>query len=108
MQHDVVGAGLQVLADPGTLWEEFEARYCQESIDRARACLGDAQFDRAYAQGIGLSLGGAVNLGLGQARPVLSVDVRQAVALEPVNNPPQDRRVNVVVLQPGRRNPGNL
>ncbi len=61
----------------GTPWEEFEARYCQESIDRARAHLGDARFDRAYAQGMGLSLDDAVGLALGQDRPVSSLHARR-------------------------------
>jgi predicted ATPase/class 3 adenylate cyclase len=102
------GISRSFLDRTGSPWEEFEARYCQESIDQARAHLGDAQFDRAYAQGTGLSLDDAVNLALDQARPVLSVHVRQAVAPKPVNDPPQDRRVNVVILQPGWRNPGDF
>jgi hypothetical protein len=61
----------------GTPWEEFEARYCQESIGQARAYLGDARFDRAYAQGTGLSLDDAVGLALGQDRPVLPVPARR-------------------------------
>jgi hypothetical protein len=60
-----------------TPWEEFEARYCQESIDQARAHLGDAPFNRAYAQGRGLGLDDAVILALGRDRPALPARARR-------------------------------
>jgi predicted ATPase/class 3 adenylate cyclase len=65
------GISRRLLDRTGTRWEEFEARYCQESMDQARAHLGDAPFDRAYAQGMGLSLDDAVTLALQQGRPAL-------------------------------------
>jgi predicted ATPase/class 3 adenylate cyclase len=76
-QGDWHGAGVlhgishRLLDRTGTSWEEFDARYCQDSIDQARAHLGDAAFDRAYAQGMGLSLDDAVTLALRHARPAL-------------------------------------
>ncbi len=65
------GISQGLLDRTGTSWEEFDARYRQESIDQARAHLGDAQFDRAYAQGMGLSIDDAFTLALQHARPVL-------------------------------------
>jgi predicted ATPase len=65
------GISRRVLDQTGTSWEEFDARYCQESIDQARAHLGDAPFDRACAQGMGLGLDDAVTLALRHARPAL-------------------------------------
>jgi predicted ATPase/class 3 adenylate cyclase len=42
----------QALRDStGTPWLSPEVRYCQVSVDRARAQLGDEEFERAYAEG---------------------------------------------------------
>ena len=65
------GIAQGLLDRTGTSWEEFDARFRQESIDQARAHLGDAPFDRAYAQGVGLSPDDAVSLALQQDRPAL-------------------------------------
>jgi hypothetical protein len=48
-------------------WEEFDARYRQDSLDQARAHLGDEQLERAYAQGMTLSLEKALDLALRRA-----------------------------------------
>ena len=48
-------------------WQEFDARYRQDSLDQARARLGDEQLERAYAQGMALSLEKALDLALGKA-----------------------------------------
>ena len=50
-------------------WQEFDARYRQDSLDQARAHLGDEQLERAYAQGIALSLEKALDLALPGAGP---------------------------------------
>jgi predicted ATPase len=65
------GISRSLLDQTGTPWEEFDARYCRDSIDQARAHLGDAPFGRAYAQGRGLNLDDAVTLALQPARPAL-------------------------------------
>ena len=51
----------------GNPWQEFDARYRQDSLDQARAGLGDEQLERAYAQGMALSLEKALDLALGKA-----------------------------------------
>ena len=48
----------------GSPWQEFDARYRQDSVDQARAHLGDEQLERAYAQGMALSLEKALDLAL--------------------------------------------
>ena len=50
-------------------WEEFDARYRQDSLAQARAHLGDEQLERAYAQGMALSLEKALDLALRRAGP---------------------------------------
>ena len=46
----------------GSPWREFGARYRQDSLDQARANLGDEQLERAYAQGMALRLEKALDL----------------------------------------------
>jgi hypothetical protein len=53
----------------GNPWEESAARDRQDSLDQARAHLGDEQLERAYAQGMALSLDRALDLALGKAGP---------------------------------------
>ena len=53
----------------GSPWQEFDARYRQDSLARARACLGDEQLERAYAQGMALSLDQALGLALRRSGP---------------------------------------
>ncbi len=48
----------------GSPWQEFDARYRQDSLDQARAHLGDEQLERAYAQGMALSLEKALDMAL--------------------------------------------
>ena len=50
-------------------WEEFDARYRQDSLGQARAHLGDEQLERAYAQGMALSLEKALDLALRRPGP---------------------------------------
>jgi predicted ATPase/class 3 adenylate cyclase len=45
-------------------WQEFDARCRQDSLDQARAHLGDEQLERAYAQGMTLSLEKALDMAL--------------------------------------------
>jgi predicted ATPase/class 3 adenylate cyclase len=55
----------QMLLDRTSLpWDEFDARYRQDSLDQARAHLGDERLARAYAQGMALSLEKALDLAL--------------------------------------------
>jgi hypothetical protein len=53
----------------GMHWEELEARFRQDSLDRARAHLGDEQLERAYTQGMTLSIENALDLALPRAGP---------------------------------------
>jgi predicted ATPase/class 3 adenylate cyclase len=48
-------------------WQVYDAHRRQDSLDQARAHLGDEQLERAYAQGMALSLDKALNLALGKA-----------------------------------------
>jgi predicted ATPase/class 3 adenylate cyclase len=50
-------------------WEEFDARRRQDSLDQARTHLGDEQLERAYAQGMALSLEKALDLALRRPSP---------------------------------------
>ena len=53
----------------GGPWEEEIARELRDSLDQARAHLGDEQLERAYAQGMALSLDQALDLALGKTVP---------------------------------------
>jgi predicted ATPase/class 3 adenylate cyclase len=69
----------QALQDrTGTPWQELEARYRRDSLDQARAHLGDEQLERAYAQGMALSLEKGLDLALPKAGPGLT-----ATAMKP-------------------------
>ena len=60
----------QVFVDRmGSPWQEFDARYRQDSLAQARACLGDEELERAYAQGMALSLDQALDLALRRSGP---------------------------------------
>ena len=48
----------------GNSWQEFAARDRRDSLAQARAHLGDEQLERAYAQGLALSLEKALDLAL--------------------------------------------
>ncbi len=63
----------QALQDrAGNPWQELEARYRRDSLDQARAHLGDEQLERACAQGMALSLERALDLALPKAGPGLT------------------------------------
>jgi predicted ATPase/class 3 adenylate cyclase len=53
----------------GNPWQELSARDCRDSLDQARAHMGDEQLDRAYAQGMALSLDKALDLALPKVGP---------------------------------------
>jgi predicted ATPase/tetratricopeptide (TPR) repeat protein len=63
------GAAQAFLDRTGNPWQEFAARDRRESLDQARAHLGDEQLERAYAQGMALSLEKALDLALPKAGP---------------------------------------
>jgi DNA-binding CsgD family transcriptional regulator len=46
----------------GIPWDEFDLRQRQDSLAQARAHMGDEQLERAYAQGMALSLEKALDL----------------------------------------------
>jgi tetratricopeptide (TPR) repeat protein len=48
----------------GEAWQEPEASYRNDSLGQLRKCLGQDQFDSAYAAGKALSFGAAFNLAL--------------------------------------------
>jgi len=55
----------QALQDrTGNPWQELDARDRGDSLDQVRAHLGDEQLERAYAQGMALSLDKALDLAL--------------------------------------------
>jgi hypothetical protein len=53
----------------GNPWQELEARNRRDSLDQARAQLGDERLERAYARGMALSLEKALDLALTKAGP---------------------------------------
>ena len=66
----VLHGAAQVLGDrAGSGWQEIEARIRRDSVAQVRAHLGDERLERAYAQGMALSLENALDLALGQAGP---------------------------------------
>jgi hypothetical protein len=66
----VLHGAAQALRDrTGGPWVEEIARERRESLDQARAHLGDEQLEHAYAQGMALGLDQALDLALGKADP---------------------------------------
>jgi predicted ATPase/class 3 adenylate cyclase len=63
------GAAQALLDQTGAPWDPLGARDRQESLDQAGAALGDDQFQQAYARGMALSFGQAIDLALGGALP---------------------------------------
>jgi predicted ATPase len=63
------GAAQALLDRTGNPWQEPDARDRLDSLDQARAHLGDEQLERAYAQGMALSLDKALDLALPKAGP---------------------------------------
>ncbi len=63
------GAAQAIQDRTGNPWQKLDARYRRDSLDQARAHLGDEQLERAYAQGMALSLDKALHLPLPKAGP---------------------------------------
>ena len=63
------GAAQASLDRTGVAWDEDDARQRRDSLGQARAHLGNEQLERAYAQGMALSLEKAIDLALGKAAP---------------------------------------
>ena len=64
--HGVAQAFIDRTGNP---WQGLYARHRRDSLDQARAHLGDEQLERAYAQGMALSLEKALDLALPKADP---------------------------------------
>jgi len=64
--HGVAQAFLDRTGQP---WQEFPARYRQASLDQIHAHLGHEQSERAYASGMALSPGEALDLAAGTDHP---------------------------------------
>jgi tetratricopeptide (TPR) repeat protein len=58
------GAAQALLDQTGVQPDELDDRYRQESLDQARAALGDEQAQRDYARGMALSLDQVIDLAL--------------------------------------------
>jgi hypothetical protein len=63
------GAAQVLLDQTGVPWDTFVAEIRQESLDQARAALGDEPFQRAYAHGMALSFDQTISLALDQIPP---------------------------------------
>jgi predicted ATPase/DNA-binding XRE family transcriptional regulator len=63
------GAAQAFLDRTGNPWQGLEARHRRDSLAQVRAHLGDEQMERAYAQGVTLSLDQALHLALSMAGP---------------------------------------
>jgi tetratricopeptide (TPR) repeat protein len=63
------GAAQAFLDRTGNPWQGLDARDRQDSLDQARTHLGDEQLERAYAQGMALSLEKALDLALRGSGP---------------------------------------
>jgi predicted ATPase/class 3 adenylate cyclase len=63
------GAAKAFLDRTGTPWQEVEARNRRDSLGQVRAHVGDEQLERAYRQGMTLSLDQALDLALSSAGP---------------------------------------
>jgi hypothetical protein len=63
------GAAQAFQGRTGIPWDEFDARYRRDSLGQARARLGDEQLERAYAQGMALSLEKSLHLALRRPGP---------------------------------------
>jgi predicted ATPase/class 3 adenylate cyclase len=66
MLHGVAQAFLDRAGLP---WEELEARYRRDSLDRVRAHLGQDQLERAHATSMALSFGEAFDFASGKPLP---------------------------------------
>jgi predicted ATPase/class 3 adenylate cyclase len=63
------GAAQALLDRTGVAWDEDDARDRRDSLDQARAHLGDEQLERAYARGMTLSVEKGLDLALPTADP---------------------------------------
>jgi tetratricopeptide (TPR) repeat protein len=63
------GVAQNFLNSTGQPWEDLEAGYRRDSLDRVRAQLGPEQFEQAYAQGMALSFDDALRLACARAVP---------------------------------------
>ena len=63
------GAAQALLDQTGHQWDDGEARYRRDSLDRVRTRLGQDQFGRVYAKGTMLSLQEVLDAALGRAAP---------------------------------------
>jgi len=63
------GAEHALMDQVGAPWDPFDARRRQESLDQARAALGDQQLQRAYTRGKALSFDQAIDLAIGKSLP---------------------------------------
>jgi predicted ATPase/class 3 adenylate cyclase len=69
-QAAVLHGAAQAFRDrTGCPWQPHDVLGRQDSLDQARAHLGDEQQEQAYAQGMALSLDKALDLALGKAGP---------------------------------------
>jgi hypothetical protein len=59
----------------GNPWQGLDARYRRDSLDQARAHLGDEQLERGYAQGMALGPEKALDLALLKAGPAQPLPV---------------------------------
>ena len=64
----------------GIPWDDFDARHRQDSLAQARACMGDEQLERAYAEGMALSLEEALDLALSREAGLRDRDLAAARA----------------------------
>jgi len=62
------GTAQALVERTGEPWQEPEAGYRGDSLDKVRACIGTERFERAYATGMALSLGEADELARGRPR----------------------------------------
>ncbi|MGA3354978.1 MAG: adenylate/guanylate cyclase domain-containing protein [Acidimicrobiales bacterium] len=62
------GVAQAFMDQAGGSWQESEAHHREISINEVRARLGDAEFERAYAEGKRLSVEEAFNIALGRVR----------------------------------------
>ena len=62
------GIAQQFLSRTGESWQEPEAGYRHDSVNKLRSALGEEQFEHAYTDGNALSLDQALDLALGTAR----------------------------------------
>jgi predicted ATPase/class 3 adenylate cyclase len=62
------GVAQAFMDQAGGVWQESEAHHREISINEVRARLGDAEFERAYAEGKKLSVEEGFNIALGRVR----------------------------------------